>query len=128
MVNGEQIPASAWRSANRQTLPSQDRRRAASIAIEDHPKLCYALAGTRSDSHGFSAGEECRRARQPPRPRKAEPRFLTHEQVHDHAEACGRSGLAEPGFEAPAPIRLRPQLPARAALRWWWLTQADWCD
>jgi hypothetical protein len=26
------------------------------------------------------------------------------------------------------PIRLRPQLPARAALRWWWLTQVDWCD
>jgi integrase len=26
----------------------------------------------------------------PPRPRKAEPRFLTHEQVHDLAEACGR--------------------------------------
>ena len=26
----------------------------------------------------------------PPRPRKAEPRFLTHEQVHDLAEACGQ--------------------------------------
>jgi integrase len=25
----------------------------------------------------------------PPRPRKAEPRFLTHEQVHELAEACG---------------------------------------
>ena len=31
-------------------------------------------------------------------------------------------------LRAPAPIRLRPQLPARAALRGWWLTQADWCD
>jgi integrase len=26
----------------------------------------------------------------PPRPRKAEPRFLTHEQVHELAEACGQ--------------------------------------
>jgi len=38
----------------------------------------------------------------PPRPRKAEPRFLTHEQVRELAGACGQSGLAEPGLRQRA--------------------------